>query len=212
MNKSDKSLLKSFVVFVLLVAISVVITIWYRERTATTAEASAGPQSFGNYISAPTPTPTPKKQSNTQEILVHSSKADKQLILRTTQQPDGSVDYTYFIADISGLNQRTLFNKTLPAGSSMVLPANSWDPTDTYVFIEEIDDGVPNYFVMKSTGGSVIDVGAVWKEKKIPYTIRTATGWASGTLLIIYTRKDDDSKGPAYWFEIPSTAILQLAS
>ena len=61
-------------------------------------------------------------------------------------------------------------------------------------------------------GNPFIDVGAVWANKNIGYTIRTATGWASGTLLIIYTSNADGSRGPAFWFEIPDTAIIQLAS
>lgn len=204
MSKAEKSLFKSFLLFVLLVAISVAAAIWYQKHTAITAEASAGPQAFGTLI------PTPA--SSVQETSVRSSNAEKQLILRAAGQPDGTTRYSYFVADITGANERLLYEKILPDGSGMSLPANSWDPTDTYVFIGEKVGGIQNYYVMKSAGGSSIDVGAVWKEKKMPFTIRTATGWASGTLLIIYTSKDDGSKGPAYWFEIPSTAILQLAA
>jgi hypothetical protein len=208
MSKTERSLFKSFVVFILLVAIGVVATIWYQQRTATTAQASAGQPTPASLAGGP----TPKQQKGMKETSVHSSNADKQLILRTTPKPDGMTEYSYIVADISGANQRMLFDKTLGTGSSMSLPDNSWDPTDTYVFIGEKIGGIQNYYVMKSTGGSLIDVGAVWKEKKVPLTIRTATGWASGTLLIIYTSKDDGTRGPAYWFEIPSTAILQLAS
>lgn len=194
MSKTERSLLKSFLVFVFLIAIGVGATMWYQERSATTAKAYSGD-----------PTPILKETS------VHSSNADKLLILRTTPQSGGETQYSYIVTDISGANPRVLLEKTLPSGITMKLPDNSWDPTDTYVFFEEKIGGAPNYFVMKSTGGPLIDVGAVWKEKKIPYTIREATGWASGTLLIIYTSKDNGSRGPAYWFEIPSTAILQLA-
>ncbi|MCX6791757.1 MAG: hypothetical protein NT149_01835 [Candidatus Gottesmanbacteria bacterium] len=196
MSKSERSLLKSFVVFVFLVAISVVAAIWYQQRTATPAEASAG---------------------QLPETSVNSSNADKKLIFRVTPQPGGMTEYSYIVADVSGRNPRMVFDKTLPAGASMLLPDNSWDPTDTYVFLEELNSGAVDFFVVKvngepfADGNKYIDVGAVWANKKIGYTIRTATGWASGTLLIIYTSKDDGSRGPAYWFEIPSTAILQLA-
>lgn len=203
MSKTDQSLLKSFIFFVLLVAISATVAVWHQQRTAPAAEA---------YSVDPTPTPKQEKLNKLKETSVHSSNADKQLILRTTRKSDGMTEYSYIVADISGANERVLFEKTLPAGSVMSLSDNSWDPTDTYVFIGEKIGEVQNYYVMKSTGGSLIDVGAVWKEKKVPLTIRTATGWASGTLLIIYTSKDDGTRGPAYWFEIPSTAILQLAS
>jgi hypothetical protein len=211
MSKTEKSLFKSFVVFVLLVGIGVVTTIWYQQRTATTAEASGG------LTPTPTPTPKPKQQNGIKETSVNSSNADKQLIIRTTRKSDGMTGYSYIVADMSGANQRVLFDKTLPGGASMALPVNSWDPTDTYVFLEEHNSGTVDFFVLKvngepfADGNKYIDVGAVWINKNIGYTIRTATGWASGTLLIIYTSKDDGSRGPAFWFEIPSTAILQLA-
>lgn len=206
MSRTEKSLLKSLLVFVLLVAIGVVTTIWYRQSAVTTAEAYSVE-----------PVPMSKKPNTVQEISVHSSNADKKLILRTTQKSDGMTEYSYIVTDISGANEWLLFDKTLPAGASMKLPDNSWDPTDTYVFLEEYNSGAVDFFVFKASGepfadgNNYIDVGAVWTNKKMEYKIRTATGWASGTLLIIYTSKDDGSRGPAFWFEIPSTAILQLA-
>lgn len=212
MSKTEKSLLKSFILFILLLAIGIVATIWYKQRSALMAQASAGPQVVENLI------PTPKKSGNVTETSVHSSKADKQLIIRATKKSDGMTQYAYYVADISGANERLLFERTFAAGSSMGLPDNSWDPTDTYVFLEEHNSGTVDYLVLKASGESFadgnqyIDVGAVWTNKKIGYRIRTATGWASGTLLIVYTSKDDGSRGPAFWFEIPSTAILQLAS
>ncbi len=207
MSKTEQSLFKSFLVFILLVAIGVVITIWYQQRTVLTAEAAN-----------PTPTPALTKQPMVQETSTDSSHADKKLMLRTTLKSDGTTEYSYIVADISGGNPKVFFDKTLQAGASMALPYNSWDPTDTYVFLEEHNSGTVDYLVLKADGtpfadgNQYIDVGAVWANKNVGYTIRTATGWASGTLLIIYTTAGDGSHGPAFWFEIPSTAILQLAS
>ena len=196
MSKTEKSLLKSFIVFVLVVGIGVAITLWYQGRTPEKAQA---------VLLVPTPTVT-------SETSVDSANGDKKLTLHTTPKPDGTTQYSYSIAG------RVLFDKTLPAAAWMALPLNSWDPTDTYVFLEEHNSGAVDYLVLKadgtpfSDGSQFIDVGAVWVNKNIGYTVRTATGWASGTLMIIYTSNADGSKGPAFWFEIPSTAILQLAS
>jgi hypothetical protein len=137
-------------------------------------------------------------------IDVHSGDGAKKLQLRTETQTDGASQY-----EIS-VDGKTLYTETLGAGASLFLPENAWDPTNTYVFFGKKDIAGRNYFVLSGAGGPVIDVGAVWNEKKIPFAIREATGWASGTLLIIYTSKPDGSKGPAFWFEIPSTAIIQL--
>ena len=194
MSNTEKSLAKSFVIFVLLVGIGVCVTLVRQPRSSSIVKAV----SVASAVAA--------------EISVYSSTSDKKLTLRTTQRPDGTTQYIYSIAG------RVLFDKTLPAGASMGLPVNSWDPTDTYVCLEEHNSGAVDYVVMKADGtpfadgNPFIDVGAVWANKDIGYTIRTATGWASGTLLIIYTSNSDGSRGPAFWFEIPSTAIIQLAS
>lgn len=208
MSRREQSLLKSFILFVLIVGIGIFVVIAYRQKTAPAAQASGD---------TPTATPVAAKTSST-STNVHSAKAEHLLTLQTTRQKDGTIDYMFYVTDMNGGNGRLLFEKTLGADSSMTLPLNSWDPTDTYVFIEERNPGYVNYYVLKASGepfangDKFIDVGNVWNQKKMTYPIRSATGWASGTLLIIYTTKDDGTSGPHYWFEIPSTAILQLAS
>lgn len=211
MTSRDASLTKAFVVFLCVVAVGVGISVYSQKQTPIEVQAENGQE---DQIS---PAVTPRAP-RVQEQKVNSSKADKRLILRTTTIPEGGAQYSFMITDSTGNGAWTLFSKKLPAGASMALPFNTWDPTDTYVFLEEITGGVSNYYVLRTNGkpfpdGELfIDVGAVWGAKKPGYTIRKATGWASGTLLIIYTSKDDGSRGPAFWFEIPSTAILQLAS
>lgn len=213
MTKKDSVLIKSFVVCIVLVLLAAVVTIGVTQKTATQPPAKA--TSSAGILPTVSPPPTPP-QPTVVETDVHSSKADKKLILRTTTNRDGTSMYEFFIADVSGGNERRLFAKTLGPGAVMALPFNAWDPTDTYVFLEQRTQGVPDYFVFRTDGSpfaggnTYVDVGAVWTQKKIGYTIREATGWASDTLLIIYTLKDDGTHGPAYWFEIPSTAIIQL--
>lgn len=210
MTSKEKSILKSLLLFVLIVAVGVVVVILYRQKTSETAQASGNEPSI-----AISPASESSKVTTTS---VHSAKAQYLLTLRATHDPNGTTNYSFFVSDISGASPRLLFEKTLGPHSSMSIPLNSWDPTDTYVFLEERDQGYVTYYVFKANGDSFdsnqrsIDVGNVWNQKKMPYAIREATGWASGSLLIIYTTKDDGSSGPHYWFEIPSTAILILAS
>lgn len=211
MMKNNSGLVKAFGLFLFLIVIGIVITVKVSQKTAPPAKASDTPIEI-----VPSAPPAPPQPTTTVSD-VHSSKADKKLILRATTNQNGTILYECLISDIAGGSERPLFSKTLGSGSRMTLPVNAWDPTDTYVFVEENDQGVPNYFVYRADGepfaggDKYIDVGSVWNGKKVGYTIREATGWASGTLLIVYTSKDDRSKGPAFWFEIPSTAIIQLA-
>ena len=211
MTGGHSGLIKSFGVFMLLVAIGVGITINVSQKTTPPAKATNSPVDI-----VPSVPPAPSQPATSVKD-VHSSNADKKLILSTTTNQNGTTLYEFIISDNAGGSRKPLFARTLASGSRMALPINAWDPTDTYVFIEEKDQGVLNYFVFRTdgepfaNGDKFINVGSVWTAKKIGYTIREATGWASGTLLIIYTSKDDGSKGPAFWFEIPSTAIIQLA-
>jgi len=201
---------KGFFFFVLLLLLGIAVTVYTQKQTAPPAKAV----SLDTNIA---PTSPAKAASTTQVSEVHASNSDKKIIMRATKAQDASTTYAFYIADLTGTNERLLYAKTLPAGASMSLPVNSWDPTDTYVFLEQKIGNTLTYDVMRTNGeafadgNKFIDVGAVWQKKDPGYHIRTATGWASGTLLIIYTSKDDGSRGPAFWFEIPSTAIIQLA-
>ena len=211
MTGRDISLAKGFFLFILLLLLGIAVTVYTQSKTVPPAQA-------GNIQPAPTalipPTPVAAKAQVSE---VDSSKADQKLVLKTTSGLDGTTTYAFTITDINGNNARPMITKTLGPGATMSLPWNAWDPTDTYIFVAETQGGAPDYFVLKANGEAFaggdkfIDVGAVWASRKLGLTIRDATGWASGTLLILYTSKDDGSHGPAYWFEIPSTATIQLA-
>lgn len=156
----------------------------------------------------PTPTPTPREES--------SIEGTKKLRLEAKRQPDGSTTYFVFTADASGANQHLVFQKTEPAGTSLDFH-NSWSPEGAYVFVVEKGPGGEKFFVLQSTGvafadgQTALDVGALFDARKTGYVFDKVTGWASGTLLILYTKTEQGAKGPSYWFELPSRAFLQLA-
>lgn len=210
MTSREGAYAKAFIIFVFILLIGIFITIYVQYHTAPPAKA------VNNTLPEALVPPAPLAP-RTQESSVHSSKADRQLVLRSTPGPDGTTIYTFTVADLSGGNAHVILTKTLGPGATMSLPFNAWDPTDTYVFVGETTGTNPTYLVLRADGKPItdgaqyIDVGSVWTQKKIGYSIREATGWASGTLLIIYTTKDDGTHGPSFWFEIPDTAIMQLA-
>lgn len=156
----------------------------------------------------PTPTPIPREESSIDNT--------KKLRLQAERQPDGSTTYLLFAMDANGANQRLIFQKTEPAETSLDLH-NSWSPDGTYVFVKEKGPGGEKFFVLQSTGTpfgdgqTALDVGALFDARKTGYVFDKVTGWASGTLLILYTKTEQGAKGPSYWFELPSRAFLQLA-
>lgn len=168
----------------------------------------------------------------------HAPDGSVTLISRAVKNSDGTATYEFSASGLTGIQilpagtSRKIFTKTVGSGVSMMIPANAWAPENRYVFLEEKDGiGEKRFFVVRATGepfvsgAEYLDVTALFAEKKTGYTFREATGWASPTLLIITTDKDQktrlpspggeatggQARGPSYWFEIPSGAFLQLA-
>lgn len=133
---------------------------------------------------------------------------------RTFDSGSGMQTYSYIVSG----SPTPIFTKTVGTRNSMSIPVNSWSPENKYVFIEEINEqGEKNYLVLKADGEPIIrdqqyfDVRELFAAKKTKYILDEVTGWASPTLLILTTKKDEDTSGLSYWLEIPSKAILQLS-
>ncbi len=155
------------------------------------------------------PTPTAPKES----INLDGSK---KLTLKTQRQTDGTTTSIVTASNRDGTDEKTLLTKTLASGASLELH-NSWAPADAYVFVEERSNGSQRFLVLKSSGEpfakgeEYLDITALFAARETGYAFRDATGWASETLLIIRTSKEDGTNGPSFWFEVPSRAFIQLA-
>lgn len=160
----------------------------------------------------PSVTPTP-----IQDKEVHSADGKMNLVM-VQDKKDGVKTYTFIASDLSGKNKKTLFSKTVEASASMLLSPNSWSPNNKYVFLQEKEGESIKTFVFKASGEpftnglQYLDVRALFEEHKTKYTLKDATGWDAPELLHVTTMLDANTKGPSYWFEIPSKAFLQLAT
>lgn len=144
-----------------------------------------------------------------------SPDGTKMLIMKTTHNIDGTLTYVISAADGSGANERELYTTKVKGSESMSVPFNAWSPDNKYLFVHK--NG--NYaLVFKATGEPIasnqtyFDVADLFRERNYKDTFSQATGWASPTLLIFNTIKQDGTKGYSYWFEVPSKAIIQLSS
>lgn len=163
----------------------------------------------------PTP-PLPKPQTASQV----SPDGTKQVVMKTVFNKDGTQTYIFSTADSSGNNEQAIFTKTLDNARSMSIPFNTWSPDNKYFFIQEQtkDDSVTNVFVFKGSGEPIankekyFDVTDIFSKRNTGNNFDKATGWASETLIIFNTRTLDDVKGPSYWFELPSKAVIQLST
>ncbi|OGD62162.1 hypothetical protein A2160_01250 [Candidatus Beckwithbacteria bacterium RBG_13_42_9] len=159
-----------------------------------------------------------KLAAQAQRSEIRSGDGTVTLISKVESKPDQSQDYSFFVANLSGNDQteRLIFTRTLAAGGNISLPGNSWSPDNKYLFLKEKDQtGSINFLVLKASGEAFadgeqyLDVISQFSQKMPGYLLQDATGWASPTLLNITTMTENGTKkGPSYWLEVTSGAIL----
>ncbi len=159
----------------------------------------------------------PSSSSVLQNSEMHSSDGTKTLILRVTSTSNESQVYSFFTRDLPDGVEKQLFSKEINASDSFELPFNTWSPDNKYVFLQQNSPAGKHTLVLKASGElfpggeQYYDAVTLSVEKKLPYIFDTATGWASETLLVFTTKKEDGAAGPNYWFEVPSKAFIQLS-
>ncbi|OGG12685.1 hypothetical protein A3D77_04175 [Candidatus Gottesmanbacteria bacterium RIFCSPHIGHO2_02_FULL_39_11] len=144
-----------------------------------------------------------------------SPDGTKKLTMEKTHNRDKTVSYVFTTSDGDGNNPHEVYTTQLSGSEDLSLPFNTWSPDNKYVFIQKNED---NALVFKATGEPItntatfFDIQDSFKEKDKKNVPSVTTGWASETLLIVNTIKEDGTKGPSYWFEVPGKAIMQLSS
>ncbi|MBI2613338.1 MAG: hypothetical protein HYW62_01005 [Candidatus Levybacteria bacterium] len=165
-------------------------------------------------INSPLPTPAPEQKAFSQI----SPDGTKKVVMRVTQNLDNTSTYDFSAADENGANEQSIFTKTLGSPKSMTVPLNTFSPDNKYFFVQENAGDNKKIFAFQTSGEpfsgeeQYFDVTDLFRKKETGNNFDEATGWASESLIIINTKKEDGSKGPSYWFEVPSKAILILAT
>ncbi|MBF8250010.1 MAG: hypothetical protein HW400_611 [Candidatus Levybacteria bacterium] len=142
----------------------------------------------------------------------------KKVIMKVTENSDNTKTYEFSTADENGANEQYIFTKILDLTKSMTIPFNTWSPDNQYFFIQENAPDNKSVFVFKATGATFaegvtfLDATDLFGKAATGNNFQEATGWASESLIIINTLKPDNTKGPSYWFEVPSKAIIQLST
>lgn len=173
-----------------------------------------------NTASNISPLPVPVGAVGPKTIISSQISPDgkKKVILKITRNQDNTKICDFSVADINNTNEQHIFTKVLNPESSMTIPFNTWSPDDQYFFVRENTGKNINVFVLKATGAefptgtAYLNVTDLFKKVDTGNIFGEATGWASDTLIIINTTNKDNSKGPSYWFEVPSSQIIQLST
>jgi hypothetical protein len=169
----------------------------------------------------PTPTPYPdivtiQSQDEVREASeVRTPDGKVKLIMEKTATGDSA--YYSFSVQEEDRAKNEIFSKTVPSNISFEMSPNAWSPDNKYFFIIEKSGDSTNYFVFRADGEyfqeeeQYINVLPVFNAKDTGYSLLKVTGWASPALLYLLTGSERGGKGPAYWFEIPSKAVIRLA-
>lgn len=147
-----------------------------------------------------------------------SPDGTRKVVMKVTRNSDNTSTYNFSTADEDSGNEQYIFSKTLNSSDSMTIPFNTWSPDNKYFFIQENVGNNKSVFAFKATGEAFsdtenyLDVTDLLSKRNTGNNFAEATGWASESLIIINTTKQDNTKGPSYWFEIPSNAVIQLST
>lgn len=147
-----------------------------------------------------------------------SPDGTKKVIMKITENSDNTSTYDFSTADGNGGNELHIFTQILTATESATIPFNAWAPDNKLFFINKTMGANKSVFVFKATGATFsggetfLDATDSFTKANTGNNFDVATGWASETLIIINTTKPDNTKGPSYWFEVPSKAVIQLST
>jgi hypothetical protein len=147
-----------------------------------------------------------------------SPDGTKEVFMKITQNPDNTKTYNFSVVDVGSSDETPIFTRTLDVSKTMLIPFNTWSPDDQYFFVEQNMGNNNGVFAFKANGSpftngsNYIDVTDLFSKVNSGNNFGEATGWASGTLIIINTTQQDNTKGPSYWLEVPSRSVIQLST
>jgi hypothetical protein len=149
-----------------------------------------------------------------------SPDGTRKVILKTLLNADATHTYVFSTTKDSGTTEQFITKSTLDGTKIMTIPFNTWSPDNAHFFVQEqtLDGTITHVFVFNGSGESFtneepyFDIPEEFIKNNIEHIFTNATGWASESLIIVNTTMPNNPKGPSYWFEVPSKAIIQLST
>lgn len=133
------------------------------------------------------------------------------LSMKTTKGGSG-VTYSFIISG------KEIFGKTVDPSIAFSIPHNTWSPNNKYVFLKETGIAGANFFVLSVSEGSssqdeqTANITDLFTQKYPDLKIGDVTGWGGINLVIVNSIKNDGSRGPSFWFEMPAHSFIQLST
>ena len=161
------------------------------------------------------PPPIANAQGN-QQTSVGSPDGKFTLDMKEDKGKD-TVTYTFLMKDESSGSQKEIYTKTVPAGTTLSIPYNTFSPDNKFIFIKETGSSQTSYFALTTSGAPIakdaqsFDISSLFRAKYSNYNITEVTGWGGMTLIVVNTDKIDGAAGPSFWFDVSSGSFIQLS-
>lgn len=130
---------------------------------------------------------------------------------KITKNKNG-VTYSF---SISG---KEIFAKTVDPSTVISIPYNTWSPNNKYFFLKETGPGGTSFFVLSASEDSssqnekTANITDLFTQKYPDLKIGDVTGWGGINLVVVNSLRNNESKGPSFWFEMPSHSFIQLST
>lgn len=160
--------------------------------------------------------PPVAKADPSHETALDSPDGKWTLTMKEEKSKDGAV-YTFWISGSDG-SKKEILRKTVPSGTSMTIPYNTFSPDDKYIFLKEDSSGEALYLVLSVSGASLakdtqaLEISGLFADKYPDYKITNVTGWGGLTLIVVNTDKASGGQGPSFWFDVGSRSFIQLSN
>lgn len=171
-------------------------------------------------LSAAIPTisiPTPTGVSYPMETSSMGSPDRSMNLTMNKQRGKDATKYTFFTSTPEGIDQN-IFAKQLDESESLLIPYNTWSPDNKYVFLKEVTNGLPNYYVMRADGSTLkdyekyVNIQKLFSERQPDYTIVDVTGWGDPNLIIVNAKSNTENRVVSFWFEVSSQSFILLST
>lgn len=144
------------------------------------------------------------------EVSTLGSPDGKIYLTSKKEKTENGTRYTYLFSTSPDGEKTQIFEKEVPAETTISVPFNTFSPDNKYIFLKESTSEKTTYFVV--AGGKELDISSAFEAKYKDYKITDVTGWGGPSLVVVNADKASGGQGPSFWFEVGNGGFIQLSN
>ncbi len=138
---------------------------------------------------------------------IEAPDGKNKLVAKEEKTKEGVVYSFSVINEATGVS-KDIFTKSVPTGTVISIPFNTFSPDDKYIFLKEENPTGTTYLV--PIGDQTFDIVALFAAKYPDFKVTDVTGWGGMTLIVVNTDKASGGQGPSFWFDVTSKSFIRL--